>query len=72
MTKAKHVYARLEKDFKDDLKIGVNGGIGSYINQSGNVIGADVEKTFTHQSKMESEKSSQNTKKETIFQNLEF
>lgn len=44
---SKHVYTRLEKDFKDDLKIGINGGIGSYINQSGNVIGADVEKTFT-------------------------
>ena len=43
---SKHVYARLEKDFKDDLKIGVNGGIGSYINQSGNVIGADVEKSL--------------------------
>ena len=26
MTKAKHVYARLEKDFEKNLKIGVNGG----------------------------------------------
>lgn len=47
MTKANMFTPRLEKDFKENLKIGVNGGIGSYMNQSGNVIGADVEKTFT-------------------------
>ena len=37
--KSKHAYLRLEKDFKNDLKFGVNGGIGSYTNKTGDVIG---------------------------------
>lgn len=45
--KSKHAYVRLEKDFKNDLKFGVNGGIGSFTNKTGDVIGGDVEKTFT-------------------------
>ena len=44
---SKHAYIRLEKEFKNDIKFGLNGGIGSYTNKTGDVIGGDVEKTFT-------------------------
>lgn len=45
--KSKHAYLRLEKDLKNNLKLGVNGGIGSFTNKTGDVIGADLEKVFT-------------------------
>lgn len=45
--KSKHAYLRLEKDFKNNLKLGINGGIGSFTNKTGDVIGADLEKVFT-------------------------
>ncbi len=43
---SKHAYVRLEKEFKNDFKIGVNGGIGSYTNKTGDAMGGDLEKTF--------------------------
>jgi hypothetical protein len=43
---SKHAYARLEKEFPQNLKLGINGGMGSYSNKSGNIIGADIDKTF--------------------------
>ena len=45
--KSKHAYARLEKEFPQNMKLGINGGIGSYVNKSGSVLGVDINKIFS-------------------------